>query len=117
MKSYVKVYGPPLLRALDELQKVADEMPNIPFYYHYVLGRIPVGKSTVAPISQEWLGIGEKYTAKYKTAVSKSGHTLGNYDFFFEWEKDPDYEQMCDLIDKIDKALTPLGCKYTITTK
>jgi hypothetical protein len=67
--------------------------------------------------SEEQLGVGEKYKARPKTSVSKSGYTLGDYDFFFEWAKEPDGEQLRNLIRKIEKVLTPLGCKYTITTK
>jgi hypothetical protein len=117
MKSYVKIYGPPILKALDELEKIAGEMPEISFYYHYILGFIPVGKSTLEPLKEEPLGVGEKYKAKSKTLVSKSGHTLGDYDFFFEWAKEPDGEQLRNLIERIENVLTPLGCKYTITTK
>jgi len=117
MKSYVKIYGPPILKALDDLQKVAREMPEISFYYHYILGVIPVGKSTLPPFEEEPLGLGEKYKEKSKVSVSKSGYTLGDYDFFFEWAKDPDGEQLRNLIEKIENVLTPLGCRYTITTK
>jgi hypothetical protein len=49
--------------------------------------------------------------------ISKSGHALGEYDFFFEWKEDPSWDEMCDLISKIDKAFTKLRCKYTLTTK
>ena len=117
MKSYIKIYGPPILKALDKLEKVAGEMPGISFYYHYILGFIPVGKSTSGPISEEPLGVGEKYKAKAKTLVSKSGYTLGDYDFFFEWAKEPDGEELRNLIEKIENVLAQLGCKYTITTK
>jgi len=117
MKSYIKIYGPPILKALDGLEKVAGEMPEISFYYHYILGFIPVGKSTSAPLDEEPLGLGEKYKARSKTSVSKSGYALGDYDFFFEWAKEPDGEQLRNLIEKIEKVLAPLGCKYTITTK
>ncbi len=49
--------------------------------------------------------------------ISGSGHTLGEYDFFFEWAKDPTWEEIQDLVSKIDEALGPLGCNYTIDTK
>ena len=119
MKSYVKIYGPPLLKALEALERVADQMPEIPFHYHYVMGVIRVGKSDVAPTRQEekLRGIGERYVAKNKTLVSKSGYTLGENDYFFEWAKDPSPQQMRALIGRIDEALAPLGCRYTITTK
>lgn len=118
MKSYIKIYGPPVLKALDELERIAGEMPGISFYYHYILGFIRVGKSETAPFrEEEQLGVGERYEAKSRPSVSKSGYTLGDYDFFFEWAREPDGEQLRNLIEKIENVLTPLGCKYTITTK
>ena len=117
MKSYIKIYGPPILKALDELEKVARKMPEISFYYHYIVGVIPVGKWGIAPSEEKQLGLGEEYKEKYRQSVSKSGYTLGDYDFFFEWEKEPDGELLRNLIEKIENVLTPLGCKYTITTK
>ena len=117
MKSYIKIYGPPILKALDELEKVAGEMPEISFYYHYILGFIRVGKSSLTPFEEGPLGLGEKFKAKSGTSVSKSGYTLGDYDFFFEWAKEPDGQQLRNLIEKIENVLTPLGCRYTITTK
>jgi hypothetical protein len=49
--------------------------------------------------------------------ISESGEKLGEYDFFFEWFTEPTMVQVYDLLEKIDEALAPLGCKYTITTK
>jgi hypothetical protein len=49
--------------------------------------------------------------------VSTSGEMLGDHDFFFEWFKNPNQAEMNDLIQKIDEALAPLGCRYSITTK
>ena len=51
------------------------------------------------------------------TIISRSGEKLGEYDFFFELFTEPMMEQVYDLLEKIDEALAPLGCKYTITTK
>ncbi|MFH0748809.1 MAG: hypothetical protein V1915_02665 [Candidatus Bathyarchaeota archaeon] len=49
--------------------------------------------------------------------VSKSGEKTGENDFYFEWFTIPRQDEINSLIQKIDDALTPLGCKYTITTK
>jgi hypothetical protein len=49
--------------------------------------------------------------------ISRSGEMLGEYDFFFEWFKDPSMEELNNFIEKIDTVLTPLGCRYTIITK
>jgi len=51
------------------------------------------------------------------TIISKSGESLGEYDFFFEWFKEPTMDEMNTLIEKVDEALESLGVKYTITTK
>ena len=49
--------------------------------------------------------------------ISRSGESLGEYDFFFEWFKKPTIEQIENLLERVDNALTPLGCLYTATTK
>ena len=49
--------------------------------------------------------------------LSKSSKMLGDYDFFFEWYKKPSTADIEMLMQKIDEALSPIGCRYTITTK
>ncbi len=122
LRSYIRIYGPPLCRALDELGKVAHEMPEIQFYYHYILGVIPVSRSETAPLEGEEeksypMGFGESYKVKTTPSVKEAHSVLGEYDFVFEWEADPTPDQLRTLIEKIDKALSPLSCKYTMTTK
>jgi hypothetical protein len=51
------------------------------------------------------------------TIVSKSGESLGEYDFYYEWFTKPTMKQIESLIERIDEALAPTGVKYTITTK
>lgn len=117
MKTYVKIYGPPLGEALDELQKIAGEMPKIS-HYHFLVGYVgaPVGLGVVGEAypSPRVPDVGEKVT---HPLISKSGHTLGDHDFFFEWKDEPTWKEMRELISKIDKAFTQLGCKYALTTK
>ncbi|MFQ6054146.1 MAG: hypothetical protein ACE5OO_07985, partial [Candidatus Bathyarchaeia archaeon] len=52
-----------------------------------------------------------------RNIISESGEGRGEYDFFFEWFKEPNISQLKELIEKIDEALSPLGCLYTITTE
>ena len=52
-----------------------------------------------------------------ESIISNSGEKLGEYDFFFEWFKEPNMDQLNALIERIDEALSPLGCTYKITTK
>jgi ASC-1-like (ASCH) protein len=49
--------------------------------------------------------------------ISRSGESLGDYDFFFEWLKKPSFEEMNRLIEEMDEALTPYHCLYTIYNK
>ncbi len=49
--------------------------------------------------------------------ISQSSQTLGDYDFFFEWSKDPTLTQILELIEKLDAAISKCRCRYTITTK
>ena len=51
------------------------------------------------------------------TIISKSGESLGEYDFFFEWFTKPTMSQVLGLITKIDEAMEKVGCRYSITTK
>jgi hypothetical protein len=118
LKTYVKIYGPPLMEALDELQNIAAKMPKVT-HYHFMTSLMPLplpgptvsgGPGSILP---------SPLTPKEVTEplISKSGHTLGEHDFFFEWKEDPSWDEMRELVSKIDKAFARLGCKYTLTTK
>lgn len=122
MKTYVKIYGPPLMEALDELQKIATKMPKIT-HYHFLVGYsgAPSTQSVTMgePYPADTALVGATAAAEKVThpVISKSGHTLGEYDFFFEWDEEPTWNDMRELISKIDKVFSKLGCKYTLTSK
>ncbi len=100
-----------------ELQKIASEMPKVThFHFMTVLPGLPTEPvyGEVAAPTPTIRGPPEKVT---HPLISKSGHTLGDYDFFFEWEHDPTWNEMRELVSKIDKAFSRLGCKHTLTTK
>ena len=117
VKSYIKIYGPPVSKALLALEKVAVEMPEVSFY------------TSIMAFAPEIIFGGDRQEEYLRTIpveipkkrrekiISKSGATLGEHDFFFEWVIEPDYERVENLIKRIDEALKPLGCRYTITTK
>ena len=86
MESKIKIYGPPIDRAVTALQKVAEEIPTIS-NGHIGRGIIPSGETL-----------------------------MGDFDFVFHWTKKPNEKQLRQLIEKIDVALRNLGCRYTITT-
>jgi len=121
LKTYVKIYGPPIMDALKELQKIAGEMPRVA-HFHFMAGlegvpSTPKGPEGAFALSNSGATEKKTMTMVKKSSISKSGHTLGDYDFFFEWEHNPTWFEMTELISKIDKAFSKLGCKYTLATK
>jgi hypothetical protein len=145
MKSYIKIQGPPLLKSIKALEKIAVDLPEvcimdslIQTYAHAVVNRSlspkeynsDTSKAYAQTMTEEsWpLQLDAAAAKKYfegenipfercSKMISKSGDKVGEYDFYFEWTKRPTSDQLSDLINRIDKALAPLGCRYTITTK
>lgn len=117
MKTYIKIYGPPVLEALKALERVAvevsKEFPEICFYDILGAQALPL-EETISDVLGVPIDDARLYREKL---ISKSGWTLGDYDFYFEWARAPKFEELKKLIEKIDEALKPLGCRYTVTTK
>ncbi|MCJ7633330.1 hypothetical protein MUP77_13205 [Candidatus Bathyarchaeota archaeon] len=116
MISYVKLYGPPILKSIKALEKIALDMPEVCIMDTIIATDLPTtmeetqnyfGLVTVESIDKE----------RCSKIVSKSGEKLGGYDFFFEWFKKPSQDELNDLIQRIDEVLTPIGCRYSITTQ
>lgn len=129
MRSYIKIYGPPILEAIKELEKLAVDMPEV-CIMDYVIARDlspriaeELGRPTVQPEGGSVPGFFMQRTGvvvpikRCHSIISRHGQKLGEYDFFFEWYKEPETNQLNELIRRIDEALKPLGCLYTITTK
>jgi hypothetical protein len=136
MISYIKILGPPVGKALVELEKVAVDIPKVCIMDRHFSPEIPsslareFGESRSVSyqglqrnMDLNWIGsyynrIGVEITGeRCESIISKSDTQLGEYDFFFEWYEKPNLKQMTEFIEKIDEALAPLGCYYTITTK
>ena len=120
-RSYVKIYGPPLVRAIRALEKVAVDFSKTTVVreFNILTPTAPyVGEERDLRYYQQAVlpEIDLPVTEKVKL-ISKSTDTLGDYDFFFEWGKEPTKQEVLDLIAKIDEALTDCGCRYTIVTK
>jgi hypothetical protein len=124
MISYIKLYGPPVYDAIKELEKIAIGMPEVCIMsttiaasapnYPERLEKTPLSSGGVYGYFSE---LGEITQKRCNTIISKSGEKLGDNDFFFEWFKKPTMDELNDLIKRIDKALKPLGTRYTIITK
>ena len=123
MISYVKLYGPPIYDAIKELEKVAIDMPEVCIMSTALASSLQnygaderIG-GTPQMLGDYFMDIGNISKERCNTIISKSGKKLGEYDFFFEWFKNPTMDELNDLIKKVDKVLAPLGTRYTITTK
>ena len=121
-RSYIKLYGPPIVKALKSLEQIAFEMSkkiDVKFYHSFVPPLLSHKSMTMSP-DKYWKRILQDSPLKVsekKKLVSKAYQTLGEYDFFFEWSKDPTLAQILELIEKLDVAINRCGCRYTITTK
>ena len=116
MRSYIKLYGPPVLKGIKELEKLAINMPEV-CVMDTIIAASPVPMGDDDP-TYDYFSVGGPVTReRCGKIVSKNGEMLGDHDFFFEWFKNPTQAELNDLIQKIDEVLAPLGCKYTITTK
>jgi hypothetical protein len=116
LKSYIKIYGPPTLKAIKELEKVALSTPEVCIMDTIIAVQQP-RFDTEEAVNEYFSPVGEITRERCSNIISKSGETLGEYDFFYEWFTEPNMDQLNDVIERIDEALAPLGCKYTITTK
>jgi len=137
MISYIKIFGPPVLKAIRALELIAVSMPEVRILNTIILRGLPeaisrdVGASPTQRAGHGALGLYpggrvRRYFSSHDIAipvertrsiVSNAGERLGDYDFFFEWVQEPTMEQLFNLIERIDAALAPLGCWYRITSK
>jgi hypothetical protein len=133
MRSYIKIFGPPHVKALRALKKIAVDMPEVcimdttfvddlpPYLAEDLGGRRTEGiriEPTLERVGAFFRSQGVEISEeRCNNIISEYGEMLGDYDFFFEWFEDPSVEQVNDLIQKIDEALEPLDCHYTITQK
>jgi hypothetical protein len=125
MKSYIKIYGPPMLKALKALEKVAIGLPEVCIMNTTIeTASAPAmhdsDESALGSLGgiMSYFGGPEMITEeRCDTIISKSGESLGEYDFYFEWFKKPSMNEIMDLIERIDEALADVGVKYTITSK
>lgn len=119
--SYVRIYGPPLLKAIRALEGVAVEMSNkteVKFSHKCVPypTRLQADRTDWNTYLQN---LQKTYTDCYEPEkiISDASMTLGDYDFVFEWASKPSITQIEDLIEKVDKALGKVGVLYTLTTE
>lgn len=121
VKSYVKIYGPPMTKAIKALEAVAVEMSKAieVKFSHRCIPYPRFMQSNTADYGQYLKNMQRTYVDCYEPVkiISEAHQMLGEYDFFFDWTENPRINQIEELLGKIDSALGKLGCYYTMTTK
>ena len=137
MKTFIKIFGPPILKAKRALELIAASMPEVQIIDTINVQGLPKDMSRDVGVSQTQRagrgslglypggGVRRHPTShdiavpveRTRSIVSNAGESIGDYDFFFEWVQEPTMEQVFDLLERIDVALTPLGCWYRIANK
>ncbi len=115
MRSYLKLYGPPLLKAMKTLEKIAVDMPEVCIMDTFIEKSYPPLQTNEDVMN--YFDVDDLSAERCRNIISKSGERIGDADFFFEWFSEPSIDQLNLLIEKIDEALKPLGASYTISTK
>ncbi len=120
-KTYVRIFGPPLLKAIKALEGVAVDMSKateVKFSHKCV----PY-PTRLQSDKRDWnsylKNLQNTYTDCYEPQkiISDAGVTLGEYDFVFEWTEKPSMKKIQGLIENIDGALSDLGVHYSLTTE
>lgn len=121
VRSYVKIYGPPIVKAINALEAVAVEMSKATDvkFSHKCLPYPTRYQSNTNDWNQYLKNMERIYVDCYEPVklISESQQLLGEYDFFYEWVEAPKMAQIEELLKKIDDALEGMGCNYTLTTK
>lgn len=98
-RSYLKLMGPNLSKALQTLEDFVKEND-----------RIISGRQKALSESQARKGLLSRIFGTGKTVI-------GTWDFSFEWKNDqPDVFTVLDLIKELDELLQDTGVRYSITT-
>ena len=126
MRSYIKIYGPPIFEAIKALEKMAIDLDEVCIMDPLIESRFSTDNVTSSmTTSAGSLEAMEYFTPlksdisqeRCESLISKSGRKLGDFDFYFEWFSEPTLEELNKLIQKIDETLKPLGVRYTIISK
>jgi hypothetical protein len=117
----VKIYGPPVLKAVKALESVAVDLSKATEvkFNHKCVPYPDRMRSNTRDFEQYLKNMERMYVDCYEPVklISDSYQMLGEYDFLFEWAEKPTMAKIKDLVEKIDDALEDLGCHYTLMTE
>ena len=119
-KTYIKIYGPPLMKALKALEGVAVAMSKeseVKFMHKCIPYR-----TRMQVDNRDWSAYLKNLSKQYvdcyepQKLISDAKQTLGESDFMFDWVEKPTLKNLETLIEKIDSSFQGLGVLYTMTT-
>jgi hypothetical protein len=134
-ESYIKIIGPPFLKAIKALEEIAGSLPEVCIMDTIITNEIPrylgrdLGGRVVergVPYDPRLAEFAFSYFSSSGVAInrercqniiSSSGISLGEFDFVFEWSKELSGSEYIDVVERIDEKLSPLGCMYLIHNK
>lgn len=107
MRSFIKIYGPPLLKVVKALEKIVVDMPEVCMMNTIISDAISssIDFRETESVMSDFQPLGNITITRCESIISKSGVMLGDYDLFFEWLTEPTMDQLNDLVEKIDEAL------------
>jgi hypothetical protein len=135
MKTFVKIEGDPKEEALEALRKIAIDMPEVCIMdtgirdslgLDTALGAGPGGipgaggqgsLDSIEMIKNYFGGPSVISKERCQNIISDSNIDLGEYDFVYEWSKEPTSGQLVILEEQIGKELNRLGVKYSIKSE
>jgi hypothetical protein len=115
LKALIRLYGPPYLKAIEALERIAVKSPQICLMNPLLLHADPYTQAV------DW--VYNYFKGRGKVSLERCGNILAEekdlegYDFVFVWMVEPTIGYVNELIGQIDEALEPLGAMYTITVK
>jgi uncharacterized protein YegP (UPF0339 family) len=115
MITYVRIMGPPVMKAIRALEKLAIEQPEVCIMNSIIAYDLPT--LNIDDTFNYFSPLGSIDKERCDKIISKSGVGLGEYDFFFEWFKEPSNSEFVEFIQNVDDALEPTGVRYALTTR
>jgi uncharacterized protein YegP (UPF0339 family) len=113
MRTFIKLIGPPIVKAIRELNKIAINTPEVCVMDPNIATNILEFRD-FSEIHNYFGGISSISKERCSAMISTSGEKLGDFNYYFQWYEIPTLSQIHTLYEMIDEALEPLGCRYKV---
>jgi uncharacterized protein YegP (UPF0339 family) len=115
MRTFIKILGPPTLKAIKALEASALKLPQVCVMSPTIADE-PSAYDSIEDIGSYFGGFGEISEERCGSIISQSGTQLGIFDFYYQWYQIPTLTEIHTLIKTIDEALEPIGVMYKAVT-